>query len=253
MKTQFLANMSHELRTPLNAIIGYSDLMLSGVGGRIEPAKYAEYLEDIKRGGAHLLSLINDLLDLSRAESGVMTLEEAPVDLVSVAEAAVKLMGADAELRGLTLSLALEVPSVRLVGDERMMTQIVLNLLSNALKFTPEGGSVTVTVNRTYDGEARLIVRDNGIGMPSSQIPRAFAAFVQVEDAYRREANTGAGLGLALTKRFVELHHGRITLESGENAGTTVTVVFPAGRCMPARLQDPARDAAAPSRRSEGW
>ncbi len=250
MKTQFLANMSHELRTPLNAIIGYSDLMLSGVGGRIEPAKYADYLEDIKIGGTHLLALINDLLDLSRAESGVMTLDEAPVDLVAVAESAVKLMGADAQLRGLSLSLAVEVPSLRLIGDERMITQILLNLLSNALKFTPEGGSVTVTVNRSYDDEARLIVRDTGVGIPGSQIPRAFAAFVQVEDAYRREGNAGAGLGLALTKRFVELHRGRIALDSKENEGTTVTVTFPAGRCMPARLDSRARAPGAAGPRS---
>jgi protein-histidine pros-kinase len=251
MKTQFLANMSHELRTPLNAIIGYSDLMLAEVAGPIRPARYADYLEDIKRGGSHLLSLINDLLDLSCAESGLVSLDEVELDLVALAEAAVKLMDGDAQLRGLSLSLAAETNSLPLRGDERMVTQILLNLLSNALKFTPKGGSVRVGVNRTGEGEPRLVVKDDGVGMPRSQIPRAFAAFVQVENAYRRAGNAGAGLGLALTKRFVELHGGRISLDSAENQGTEVTVVFPGGRCLPARQ---ARRAAAgwSDRRSSG-
>ncbi|SMF57491.1 PAS domain S-box-containing protein [Tistlia consotensis] len=237
MKSQFLANMSHELRTPLNAIIGYSDLMLSGVAGAIEPAKYRSYLDDIKRGGTHLLSLINDLLDLSRAESGMISLEETSIDLVEIAESGVKLMAGDAQLKRLALTMTAEARSIRLRGDERMVTQILLNLLSNALKFTPAGGRVSVVVNRTFEGEPRLIVKDNGVGMPGSQIPRAFAAFVQVDDAYRREAQAGAGLGLALTKRFVELHRGRISLESQEKVGTEVTVVFPAERCLPAKVR----------------
>ncbi len=232
MKSQFLANMSHELRTPLNAIIGYSEMMLMGISGPVEPARYRNYISDIHRGGKHLLSLINELLDLSKAESGQLRLLEESFDLVPLAGQVIDLLRGQAERKGVNLSVTPETASIWVYADARMLNQVLLNLLGNAIKFTPEGGSVAIVLNRTYEGEARVVVRDSGIGIPKHQIPRAFAAFVQIENAYTRIENTGTGLGLALCKRYVEMHDGKIGLESAVDAGTTVTVTLPQQRSL---------------------
>ena len=234
MKSQFLANMSHELRTPLNAIIGYSEMMLMGIAGTIQPAHYRNYVKDIHSGGKHLLSLINDLLDLSKAESGKLELMEENFDLVALAEQVVDLLRGQAECKGVVLSMVSEARASWVRADERMIKQVMLNLAGNAIKFTPEAGAVSLKICHSFEGEARFVVRDSGIGMPKDQIPRAFAAFVQIDNAYMRDENTGTGLGLALAKRYVELHEGRISLESAVDAGTTVTVALPKHRSLAA-------------------
>lgn len=232
MKTQFLANMSHELRTPLNSIIGFSEMMKNGVLGELQPSKYREYVADIHRGGRHLLSLINDLLDLSKAEADALSIFEEKFDLVEIAQSVVESMLPQAYDKRIDLSCRAASEMVWFLGDERMMRQVLLNLVSNAIKFTPKGGDVSIDVERTAKGEIRLAVRDTGIGIPAEQIPRAFVAFVQVDNAYSRDEAQGTGLGLALAKRFVELHEGTIRMESEENVGTVVSIVFPAARTV---------------------
>jgi signal transduction histidine kinase len=232
MKSQFLANMSHELRTPLNAIIGYSEMMLMGIAGPVAPKRYREYIQDIHIGGKHLLALINDLLDLSKAESGRLEPADAPFDLAVLGQQVVDLLAGEAMTGGVALSLEAASTSVWMHGDERLVKQVLLNLVSNSLKFTPRGGEVMVDVHRNYQGETRMVVKDTGIGMPRDEIPRAFAAFVQIENAYTRRDNKGTGLGLALCKRYVEMHQGKVTIDSELNAGTTVTVVFSPERAV---------------------
>ncbi len=228
MKTQFLANMSHELRTPLNCIIGFSELMLAEIGGPIQPPRYHGYMADIHKGATHLLTLINDLLDLAKAESGKLDLITTPFDLAALAHSVVDFMTGQADQKMLRIAATARPKSLWLDADERMVKQVLLNLVSNAVKFTPDGGNVSVGVDRNRHGETRIVVEDTGIGIASEQIPRAFAAFVQIENAYKRADNTGTGLGLALTKKFVELHQGKIRIDSEHNRGTTVTVTFPA-------------------------
>lgn len=232
MKSQFLANMSHELRTPLNAIIGYSEMMLMGIAGPIEPQRYRGYVEDIHLGGKHLLALINDLLDLSKAESGRLEPADEPFDAAVLGQQVVDLLAGEAMTGGVGLKLATASMSLWMKGDERLIKQVLLNLVSNALKFTPRGGEVTVDIHRNYHGETRLVVTDTGIGIPGDEIPRAFAAFVQIENAYTRSGNKGTGLGLALCKRYVEMHQGKISIESELNEGTAVTVSFPPERAI---------------------
>ena len=232
MKTQFLANMSHELRTPLNSIIGFSDMMRMGVAGPILPHKYGEYINDIHRCGTHLLSLINDLLDLSKAETEMLSIYEERFDLATTADAAAELMAPQATERKVDLVVSSTPKEIWVNADERMVRQVILNLVSNAIKFTPERGLVSLEVARTVKDETRIVVRDTGIGIPGEQIPRAFVAFVQVENAYNRTEAQGTGLGLALSKRFVELHQGTIKIESEENVGTVVTVVLPSERAV---------------------
>ena len=237
MKSQFLANMSHELRTPLNAIIGYSEMILLGIAGPITPGRYRDYIEDIHAGGKHLLSLINDLLDLSKAESGKLEPVEEVFDLAILGQEVVGLLAGEAHTSGVKLSLATASQSLWLKGDGRMIKQVVLNLVANALKFTPKGGSVSIDIHRNFHGDTRVLVKDTGIGIPRDEIPRAFAAFVQIENAYTRDSNKGTGLGLALCKRFVEMHQGRIGIDSELGVGTIVTVSFPPERSVVANAE----------------
>jgi signal transduction histidine kinase len=232
MKSQFLANMSHELRTPLNAIIGYSEMMLMGIAGPVAPKRYREYIQDIHIGGKHLLALINDLLDLSKAESGRLEPVDAPFDIAVLGQQVVDLLAGEAMTAGIDISLTKADASLWIRGDERLVKQVLLNLVSNALKFTPRGGNVAVDVHRNYPGETRMVVKDTGIGIPRDEIPRAFAAFVQIENAYTRSDNKGTGLGLALCKRYVEMHQGKVTIDSELDIGTTVTIAFPPERAV---------------------
>ncbi|MGF1612292.1 MAG: ATP-binding protein [Kiloniellales bacterium] len=232
MKSQFLANMSHELRTPLNSIVGFSEIILNEVMGKVQPHRYAEYIRHIHDCGSHLLSLINDLLDLSKAESGMLTLSEEDFDVAELVDAVLDIVMPQAVARKIRLRSTTLFRPLLVRADHRMVKQALLNLLSNALKFTGDGGDVSVDIRTDGRGDLRLVVVDTGIGIPRDQIPRAFAAFVQVENAYQKSGREGTGLGLALTKRLVELHGGTIRLESEENRGTTVTVVLPAWRVL---------------------
>jgi signal transduction histidine kinase len=224
-KSEFLANMSHELRTPLNAIIGFSQVLRERMFGELNP-KQAEYLDDILSSGNHLLSLINDVLDLSKVEAGQVELEVAPFSLHDALERGVVMVRERTVERGLRVSLDL-APEVNLVtADERRIRQVVFNLLSNAVKFTPEGGSIVVATERR-DGEVHVSVRDTGSGVAPEDRERIFEEFQQTEVGVRQRE--GTGLGLALSKRLVELHGGRIWVESEPDCGSRFVFTLPLG------------------------
>jgi signal transduction histidine kinase len=217
-KSEFLANMSHELRTPLNAIIGFSEVLRDGLFGQLAP-KQAEYMRDIHASGQHLLSLINDVLDLSKVEAGRMELSISRFDVPTAIDNALLLMRERAMRNGVKLSRRIDGDLGAFAGDERMVKQIMLNLLSNAVKFTPAGGSVAVVAKPTDDG-IQVAVSDSGIGIPSEEHQAIFEAFRQGEGG-RGGAKEGTGLGLTLVRRFVEMHKGRIWLESESAKGST--------------------------------
>ena len=222
-KSEFLANMSHELRTPLNAIIGFSEVLAERMFGDVND-KQAEYLQDILESGRHLLSLINDILDLSKIEAGHMELEPADFDLPSAIDNALTLVRERATRRGITLGCTIDEQLGLIRGDERKVKQILLNLLSNALKFTPEGGRIDVDAGR-HDEVAEVSVADTGIGIAPADQEAVFEEFRQVGAAEKRAE--GTGLGLALTRKFVELHGGKIWVRSEFGHGSTFTFTLP--------------------------
>jgi len=223
-KSEFLANMSHELRTPLNAVIGFSEVLLQRMFGELN-AKQDEYLRDIYASGQHLLSLINDILDLSKIEAGRMELAPAVFHLPTALENAVTLVKERAGRHGIALEVSIDPRLGELVGDERKVKQVLLNLLSNAVKFTPEGGRISLKTRRT-DGAVEIAVTDTGIGIAPEDQAAIFEEFRQVgsDDARKQE---GTGLGLTLAKKFVELHGGRISVESELGRGSTFTFTLP--------------------------
>jgi len=223
-KSEFLANVSHELRTPLNAIIGFSEVLRERMFGEINE-KQAEYLEDIHSSGKHLLALINDILNLSKIEAGRMDLELSSFDLREALQSAVSLVRERATRQGIALTLHVDADVGEWVGDERKLKQIMLNLLSNAVKFTPDGGTVGVDV-RESEGAAQIRISDTGVGIAQDHLHLIFEEFRQVGTDHVRKSE-GTGLGLALTRRFVELHGGTITVESELGKGSTFTVLLP--------------------------
>jgi signal transduction histidine kinase len=225
-KSDFLANMSHELRTPLNAIIGFSEVLVEKMFGEVND-KQLDYLKDIHSSGKHLLSLINDILDLSKIEAGRMELDVADFDLRSALENAITLVRERAQRHGIELSLEVDPSLGNFRGDERKFKQILLNLLSNAVKFTPEGGKVGVSARPAAD-VLEVSVTDTGVGIAATDLELVFEEFKQVGTDYTRKAE-GTGLGLALTKRFVELHGGTIRLASEPGKGSTFTFTIPLG------------------------
>jgi signal transduction histidine kinase len=225
-KSAFLANMSHELRTPLNAVIGFAQMLAARYFGDLT-AKQAEYVDDIAASGRHLLSLINDILDLSKVEAGRMELESVEFDLRAALGNALTLVRERAQHGAVALRLEMDPALGALVGDERKFKQVLLNLLSNAVKFTPQGGEVRV-VARRLDGNAQIAVSDTGIGIAPQDQEVIFEAFRQVgTDAARKRE--GTGLGLALARRFVELHGGTLRVESAAGKGSTFTITLPLG------------------------
>jgi signal transduction histidine kinase len=219
-KSTFLANMSHELRTPLNAIIGFSEVLKDGLFGKLEP-KQDEYIRDIHASGLHLLSLINDILDLSKVEADRMELNPSNFNVPAAIGDALTLVRERANKHGVKLDSDIDSQIQVFTGDERMFKQIMLNLLSNAVKFTPPGGNVAVRAMPTEDG-LQVSVSDTGIGIGSDEQQAIFDAFQQGEGG-RNSAREGTGLGLTLARRFVELHHGRIWVESKKSEGSTFT------------------------------
>ena len=223
-KSEFLANMSHELRTPLNAIIGFSDVLSLELAGPINDTQ-RQYVEDVQDAGQHLLSLINDILDLSKVEAGRMELALGEVSIVDVLERGLTMHRARATRNAIALELNVE-PSVGVVhADERKVRQIVFNLVSNAVKFTPSGGRVEVSALRR-DGVVEIAVADTGIGIPVADQQRIFEEFQQAVDGAIDPAE-GTGLGLTLSRRFVELHGGRLWVESEPGRGTTFRFTLP--------------------------
>ncbi len=222
-KSRFLANMSHELRTPLNAIMGFSDIMRAKMFGPL-PDKYSEYGELIHESGGHLLDLINDVLDMSKIEAERFQLSRESFDAREAVSAALRLLRVQADGAGVNLRGVLPQASVDVDADRRAIKQIVLNLVSNALKFTPRGGTVTVTAHG-YDGDFELIVADTGVGISADDLERIGRPYEQVGDVTRRQM--GTGLGLSLVRSFAELHGGDMVIESTVGEGTSVTVRLP--------------------------
>ncbi|MCP1613571.1 PAS domain S-box-containing protein [Azospirillum lipoferum] len=228
-KSEFLASLSHELRTPMNAVIGFADLIAREAEGPVGTAHYRDFAVNIRDSGQHLLELINEILDHVRAESGQLVLDDEPVDLDAAATFAVRLLTPRAARAGIALDATVDPAARHLRGDERRIRQILLNLLSNAVKYTPSGGSVSLTATPAPDGGLLLEVRDNGVGIPEQDLDRVLLAYARVATPENRQTE-GAGLGLPLTRRLVELHGGTLTLASRVGQGTTVTIHFPPER-----------------------
>jgi signal transduction histidine kinase len=239
-KSQFLANMSHELRTPLNAIIGFSEIIGSEMLGPVGTAQYAAYSKDIARSGMHLLKMIGDILDLARIETGSFTLAENEFDLVALVEMTARQLQPLAELRGITATVSASRP-IHMRGDEPRVKQIVINLMSNAIKFTERGGSVCTAA--TQDAQRRIIVKvtDTGIGIPPADMHRIMLPFEQGQQTTQRAAG-GTGLGLPLARELALRHGGMLTLESELGRGTTATLTFPVERAIARpHLEEPVR------------
>ena len=237
-KSKFLATMSHELRTPLNAIMGYSEILSLELMGPHTVVAYKGYAHDIRYSGQYLMSLINDILDLSRIEAGRQELNEEVLSLGEAGEASLKLVAAHAASKNLTLRPALDAALPMLLADKRQVGQMWLNLLSNAIKFTPEGGEVTVATGRSSVGGLSLMVRDTGPGIPAHEMASLRGAFVRGSYASRR-AIDGAGLGLSIVNGFARLHGGELIIESTPGRGTVVTVNFPPERVMTNQRSEP--------------
>ena len=232
-KSSFLATMSHELRTPLNAIIGFSEVLQSELLGPHQVPQYKEYAGDIHASGQHLLNLINELLDLSRIEAGKYELNEEAISLVDIAEDCRRMLEIRANAKSIEIGARYGENLAKLWGDERAVRQVVLNLLSNAIKFTPQSGKVNLVVDRTDDGGQYISVRDTGPGIPENEIETVLSSFGQGSLA-QKTAEQGAGLGLPIVQKIMELHQGRFDLFSKLRFGTEVIATFPRARSMDA-------------------
>jgi two-component system, cell cycle sensor histidine kinase PleC len=252
-KSRFLATMSHELRTPLNAILGFSEVMKAELFGTHKVPAYKEYSNDIHASGQHLLTLINEILDLSRVEAGRYELKAEPVALNHLMNDCRHLMALRAKKRDITINESSEAQLPRIWADERAVRQVALNLLSNAIKFTPPGGAVTIKVGWTSVGGQYFSVKDTGPGIPEEEIPIVMSSFGRGTLA-QKNAEEGSGLGLPIVKGLVELHGGTFTLKSKVREGTEVIVVFPPERVMNAlpRLdpEDPPPTETSPQRQA---
>ncbi|MEQ1705868.1 MAG: ATP-binding protein [Rickettsiales bacterium] len=227
-KSEFLANMSHELRTPLNAIIGFSEMINSGYFGPLN-ANQKERIYDINLCGNHLLQLITDILEFSKGDAGKLELLEEKVNLGDLVNESVRIMKGKVKTKNIDLIVRIDPQLPLLWGDSRKIRQILINLLSNAFKFTPENGVITASANFDSHKNLMLIVTDNGIGIAEGDIPKALSVFGQVHRAKNHE---GTGLGLPLCKMYAELHDGKLVLQSKPNEGTTVKIVFPHQRTI---------------------
>jgi PAS domain S-box-containing protein len=232
-KSEFLANMSHELRTPLNAIIGFAEMMQAEVVGPIGE-RYRDYARNIRDSGAHLLAIITDILDLAKIEAGKMMLDEAVVSVADLIESCITLVRNRAELAGISLAGVTQENVPRIWADERKLKQILINVISNAVKFTPSGGRVTV-VATLREGDLVLSVTDTGIGIAPEDIPKALAPFTQLDNGLTRRYD-GTGLGLGLAQSLARLHNGTLAIESAVGEGTTVTLTLPAHRVLAAAM-----------------
>ena len=242
-KSRFLAQMSHELRTPLNAILGFSEVMKSEIFGAHAVAAYKDYSADIHNSGVHLLNLINEILDLSRIEAGRYELNEEAVSLVHIVADCHHLLKLRASSRRITIHEIFEQGMPRLWGDERAIRQVVLNLLSNSIKFTPQSGEIWLKVGWTASGGQYLSVKDTGSGIAEDEIPIVLASFGQGSNSIK-SAEQGAGLGLPIAKSLIDMHGGTFTLKSKLRIGTEVIITFPPERVMSALA--PMREEAPP-------
>jgi signal transduction histidine kinase len=241
-KSEFLATMSHELRTPLNAIIGFSDIIKRELFGSIENERYADYARDIHEAGSHLLAIINDILDLAKAESGKLQLSEHEFDLTETLEACVRMCSGRADAGKIEMIFFGGQSEIRAHADERLLLQIIANLVTNAIKFTPEGGTVRIYVSATQQKGIVIKVTDTGIGIAPENIDRVLRPFEQVETSYARK-HGGSGLGLPYAKRLTELHGGELTIESELGKGTSVSVSLPPYRLVDVRKRGSVKEA----------
>ena len=236
-KSQFLANMSHELRTPLNAIMGFSEVMKDQHLGPVNNPRYLSYAKDIHFSGHYLLGIINDILDLSKIEAGKMSLESAEeFDFLPTVEASLAMIESLGAKFEVALVNQVAPCDVRMLAVERMVRQILINLVGNAIKFTPAGGTVTLTGRRLACGGYELSVTDSGIGMSEEEIILALTPFGQISNMMSAR-HAGTGLGLPLAKAMMELHGGTLTIDSKPKCGTVVRLAFPASRVREARTQ----------------
>ena len=231
-KSSFLANMSHELRTPLNAIIGFSEVMKEGVMGKIENPQYAEYVKLIYTSGTHLLSLINDVLDLAKIEAGKMPLKEENIEPESLLSDIINICMGYPGAKELNISYQVIGKGYQLVADKKMVSQMALNMMSNAIKFTPPpNGKVVLSFHKDDAGKIVLAVKDNGIGVEKSRIKKIVEPFMQIDDVMSKK-HQGTGLGLGLVKKMAEAHGGFFQFDSDLGKGTTVSVIFPVSRTI---------------------
>jgi two-component system cell cycle sensor histidine kinase PleC len=225
-KTAFLANMSHELRTPLNAILGFSEIIAHQSMGADQLERYSDYAKDIHVSGTHLLSLINDMLDVAKIESGRMEIELRWIDPREAVDAVVRLVSSRALQKRQSLEIECPAGTPLVMADERAFRQMLLNLLSNAMKFTPEGGHVTVICTSLSEGGLEVAVQDDGPGIPEEKLARVLEPFSQIDNRFDREAG-GTGLGLALVDGLMRLHGGKVVLKNNPAKGLTATLYFP--------------------------
>ena len=230
-KIAFLVNMSHELRTPLNAIIGFSEMMKDETFGSLGSDKYREYSNDIHKSGSHLLNLINQILDLSKAEAGKLELFEEDLDVGDVIRQSMNMVRGRSAKAGVRTASEIDPGLPLLCADSMRLKQIMLNLLSNAIKYTPPGGTIRVQAGLNADGDMRIIVSDTGSGIPREDIPKVMELYGQADITLTRDKE-GTGLGLPLTKRFVEMHGGVFELNSEPGVGTDACVIFPTERVL---------------------
>jgi two-component system cell cycle sensor histidine kinase PleC len=223
-KSEFLASMSHELRTPLNAILGFTEILKVQLFGPLGHEKYLEYVGDVHKSGAHLLDLINDVLDLSKIDAGKMELRETTFALGDLIDDAVLLVRGKAKGH---VKLNVNLPDdIQVLADKRLTKQILINLLSNAIKFTPTGGTVTISVQRNRAGEFEICVADTGIGMDAAQLEQAFSPYGQV-DSMIAQVHQGTGLGLPIAQSLARLHGGDLVAQSTPGEGTRMVLILP--------------------------
>ncbi|PTW57623.1 two-component system cell cycle sensor histidine kinase PleC [Breoghania corrubedonensis] len=224
-KSEFLANMSHELRTPLNAIIGFSEIMVGGMFGELGSEKYGDYCRDIHKSGTHLLGVINDILDMSKIEAGRLDLSFDELNLASFIDETMRVITTEADAKEITVARDV-APDLSVNADSKAVRQILLNLMSNAVKFTPKGGKMTVKARPSGKAYVAISITDNGIGIARKDIDRLASPFVQVENQFTK-SHQGSGLGLAIARSLVDLHDGTMEIKSRVGVGTTVTVTLP--------------------------
>lgn len=225
-KSEFLANMSHELRTPLNAVIGFSEMMSHQILGPLGNDRYTEYVNDIGASGRHLLSLIDEVLDFAKIEAGTQELQFHSVDLGILTDETVRMLTPQAQEAGLLMQVHLADQAVFIRADTRALRQILLNLVSNSIKFTESGGRIDIHVGRTSDGSGYVQIDDTGVGIPATEQVRILRPFEQVEEIDTR-SRPGWGLGLSIVSVLVRLHEARMNIESAPGQGTSITITFP--------------------------
>lgn len=235
-KSTFLANMSHELRTPLNAILGFSEMMEKETFGALGHPKYIEYLGDIHMSANHLLEIINEVLDMSKIEAGRLELDEHSVDVKELIASVTRMMASKAFGSGLEIKEVIQKQLPPLHADQRLLRQILINLVTNAVKFSQKGGEILIDACTLDDGRMRIIVEDEGVGIPEDKIKQAMEPFGQVSDKAENSHQRGTGLGLPLAKAMVELHGGTLDLESSLGNGTKVTFYMPYDRVLNHRI-----------------